>query len=182
MDLDDYKHEWQFQRRPSLQEWAGIVKCATNLMRRCPWLSADGSQLRGEIVTYTESSGVEREVLVVHDQPRIVDHQDGVPYITFNGLEPLAGEALALRFDTDKHSIQTFKRPYDDLVMALFILIFNKFPDLLSVGGTAAPKDWDRGMRAARHVEPDIIRPSWAGPEGRIIASVMAPAGMDFRA
>lgn len=151
--VSKFRHHWTFTRDPDDSEWGGVKTLARALMAGCPSKTAAGMPLRGRLITYATIKGVQKEFPVDHDNPALLDLTlDGVEVIQFNGVEPLACEAFSMPRCMDEQSVDTRARPYDDLVLALFILIEDAFPGLLKVDSPAGLDDWESGLRAAQCV------------------------------
>lgn len=187
--MNEFKHHWKLLRDPSDGAWASIIRLAHELMRKCPFETSKGMALRNTITTYTTVNGIEKSVPVDHDDPFLLDMTlDGVEAIQFNGAEPLACEAFSMIRCTDEQSVDTHARPYDELVLGLFILIKNNHPDLLRVESPAELSDWEAGLRAAQRVDPSAsIDPSLLGhnsDKAVLLAQqvhIDRPATLDFR-
>lgn len=152
--MSEFRHHWKLTRNLSHDEWDHIKTLANALMAFCPVTTAKGMRLRGNLTTYTTVQGIEKDIPVDHDNPALIDLTlDGVEAIQFNGAEPMACEAFSMPRCTDEQSVDTHARPYDDLVLGLFILIEDTFPDLLSVDSPAELGHWEAGLRAARCVD-----------------------------
>lgn len=186
--MSEFTHHWKLTRNPSDAEWSHIKNLATALMTKCPVTTAKGMPLRGNVITYTTVRGIEKDIPVDHDNPALIDLTlDGVEAIQFNGAEPMACEAFSMPRCTDEQSVDTHARPYDDLVLGLFILIEDTFPDLLSVDSPAELSDWEAGLRAARCVD-STARLSTAlvslGSDKAVLADqqlhIDRPASLDF--
>lgn len=151
--MSEFRHHWKLTRDVTDSEWRRIKGMAHELMEKCPITTAGGMRLRGNLTTYKTVRGIERDIPVDHDDPALIDITlDGVEAIQFNGTEPMACEAFSMPRCTDEQSVHTYGRPYDELILGLFILISGAFPDLLSVDSPADLEHWEAGLRAARCV------------------------------
>lgn len=186
--MSEFRHHWKLTRDPSDAEWSQIRNLATALMTNCPITTAEGMRLRGKLTTYTTVKGIEKDVPVNHNNPALIDLTlDGVEAIQFNGAEPMACEAFSMPRCTDEQSVDTHARPYDDLVLGLFILIEDTFPDLLNVDSPAGERKWQAGLRAARRVDSatQISSRLFRFPSDEALLSIQQlhigrPASLDF--
>lgn len=155
--MSEFRHHWKLTRDVTDSEWNRIKGMANTLMMQCPVTTAKGMPLRGNLITYTTIRAIEKDIPVDHDNPALIDLTlDGVEAVQFNGAEPMACEAFSMVRCTDEQSVDTHARPYDELVLGLFILIADAFPDLLSVDSPADLERWEAGLRAARCVDRGV--------------------------
>ncbi|WP_300494868.1 hypothetical protein [Marinobacter sp.] len=157
--MSDVIHNWSFTSTPTKGQWAHIVHLANTLMIYCPTLASDGSKLRDAVMTYVDDADgkTDRAVFVDHLSPRLVQtNQWGEEYIVFNGLEPSAGDPFVMPCSDECQTVNTYGRAYDDLVLALLILIKDSFADLITVSTEATLDDLGRGLRAAREADPRV--------------------------